>query len=204
MFVNMILLGNYREKQGVSTMRTISKQILTGTIAATLMLGGIGLVQKQAFANATDTSTDQNVTLKYPNINLVQETASFTYVGEEKILDTLNQNKSLIQAVWNHSGFTENEYLEHLTKVEGQQIADALSLGKLTQEQADKEQSDLKTRLKQTIEATPHDLLAGQSPYDIAQTKGISEERLFADVFNQNLAEYTKNSESTLPASSNK
>ncbi|UUZ92945.1 YckD family protein [Paenibacillus sp. P25] len=154
-------------------MKTIGKKMMTGTIAAGVLLGGglIGLSHSQAQAadtNAANTdsgkvSTDSGFKgrggdhkgFRGNNIgnNIVKETATLLGVDESAIKDELKQGKTLA-AIAQEKGLSEADYLQKLTEAETKAIDDAVAAGKLTQTQADKIKTNLSDRLKKAIENT--------------------------------------------------
>lgn len=154
-------------------MKSISKKIVTGTIAASLVLGGAGFLYTQA--NAADSGATGNTQTAPSNApdkkdfgfkghgkhegfgffgnNLVKETAALLGVEQKAITDELKQGKTLAQ-IAQEKGLTEDDYLQKLVAAENQSIDSALSSGKITQDQADKKKSVLSDRLKKAIEST--------------------------------------------------
>jgi hypothetical protein len=200
-------------------MKKISQKILTGTIAATFLIGGAGwLLNTQANAATTGTSAVQNSNTSTNDhakrghgSNLIQETATILEITDSTtITSQLKQGKTLAE-VAQDQGVTEDVLLQKLSDAETQSINAAVTLGKITQTQADKQISGLAARLKKEVEntaqhnghekgggfadkealsqilgITPQELTtnlqAGQSLADIAQAKGISEDQLISQI----------------------
>jgi hypothetical protein len=198
-------------------MKKISKKILTGTIAATFLIGGAGLLHNtQANAATKGTSAVQSSNVSTNDhakqgheSNLIQEAATILGVDLTTITDQLNQGKTLVQ-VAQDKGVTEDVLLQKLTDAENQSIDAAVTAGKITQAQADKQKSGLAADLKKEVENTEqHDghekgdfadkaalsqilgitsqelttnLQAGQSLAEIAQAKGINEDQLISKI----------------------
>src|SRR5206468_4156420 len=126
-------------------MKTFGKKMVTGTIAAGVLLGGglIGLTHSQAQAadtNATNTdsgkvSTDsgfkgrggEHKGFRGNNIrtNIVKETATLLGVDQSAIQDELKQGKTLA-AIAQEKGLNEADYLQNLTDAKTKAIDDAV------------------------------------------------------------------------------
>ncbi len=152
-------------------MKMISKKVLTTTLAASVLLGGgvVGLLQSKAFADTISTTATQTTDQAgnqpkgkpgqkaggfdhrggFGGSNLVKHTAAILN-SDEKSISELAKNQSLLSIAEN-AGLTEEDFLQRLTAAVTGSIDEALSAGKLTQEQADKQKSGLAEQLKQSI-----------------------------------------------------
>jgi hypothetical protein len=219
---NKVYTSNCKTNQNLDreveeNMKKVSKKILTGTIAATFLIGGAGLLHNtQANAATTGTSAVQSSNASTNDhakrghgSNLIQEAATILGVDQTTIIDQLKQGKTLVQAAQD-KGVTEDVLLQKLTDAENQSIDAAITAGKITQAQADKQKSGLAAHLKKEVENTEqHDghekgafadkaalsqilgitsqelttnLQAGQSLAEIAQAKGINEDQLISKI----------------------
>lgn len=154
-------------------MKTMGKKILTGTIAAGFLLGGgltAALTQAQAqdaettaaqTTDSTSTATKQDKSNFFKKVvefrdgkgtNVVQQTATILGVDLSVIKEQLAQGKTLVQIAQEKAGLTEEQLLEKLTAAATTAIDEAVTSGKLTQEQADKQKANLADRLKKEIE----------------------------------------------------
>ncbi|UQZ83978.1 hypothetical protein SK3146_03190 [Paenibacillus konkukensis] len=159
-------------------MKTIGKKILTGTIAAGFLIGGgLTALLTQAQAQDTDSSTVQNNTdtngtkhkadfgkkgfegrgafgggFGFGGTNVIKETATILGVEQSVVTDELKQGKSLAEIAQDKAGLSEDDYLSKLTAAETTAIDDAVTSGKLKQEQADKQKANLADRLKKEVE----------------------------------------------------
>lgn len=189
-------------------MKALTKKIVTGTIAASVLLGGAGFLYTQANAesapgdaqSAPSTAPDKKGFGfkghgKHEGFgfqgNLVQETATLLGVEASSIKEGLQQGKTLAQ-IAQDKGLSEEDYLQKLTDAATQKIDAALSSGKITQEQADKHKSTLSDHLKQAIENTKptdfkgpkggerggHPFGAFGKPEAVAQILGITQDEL--------------------------
>lgn len=153
-------------------MKMISRKVLTTTIAASVLLGGgvIGLLQTNAFADtptAAKEPTDQAAAngkgrtdrhmggvfekrVGFGGGNMLKETAAILGTDEQSILEKVKAGQTLLE-IAQAAGVTEDVFLQKLTAAMTKTIDDALSEGKITQEQADKLESGLADRLKQSI-----------------------------------------------------
>ncbi|MDF2960812.1 MAG: hypothetical protein K0S39_2547 [Paenibacillus sp.] len=155
------------------TMKPFEKKILTGAIAASFLLGGAGLLNQAQAEDATGTGvTDSKAATKitaqgergfgfgghekrqgFRGGSIIQETAALLGVEPSEITEALKAGKTLLQ-IAQEKGLSEADYLQKLTDAKNKAIAEAVSSGKLTQEQADKITSGLAERLQKEIERT--------------------------------------------------
>jgi ribosomal protein S13 len=170
-------------------MKAIHKKVLTGTLAAGLLIGG-GLVlqHNQVFADETsaltptptsDIHTDKNNkgfaghgkrsdfegqgkgfgkgapngVFEFGKGGL--DFATILGIDQTVLKDEIKQGKTMLQIAQEKAGMTEDGLLQKLTEAETIKIDEALSAGKITQEQADKMKSGLANRLKKVVEAKP-------------------------------------------------
>lgn len=159
-------------------MKMISKKVLTTTIAASVILGGgvIGLLQTSAFADtSTSTKSTDDAAVKgkddagrkngfgkgghgpegnmrggFGGGNLLKETATIVGSDEKTVSDQVKAGQTLLD-IAKAAGLTEDAFLQKLSAEQTKSIDAALSAGKITQEQADKQKSALQDRLKQAI-----------------------------------------------------
>ncbi|XOK62171.1 hypothetical protein ACJ7K1_03275 [Paenibacillus elgii] len=156
-------------------MKTIGKKLMAGTIAAGFLLGGAGLYYTQAYA-ATTTTTESGAAADsaqqghghgkfgkggfgreehgFRGVNILKETATLLNLDEKTLMDELKQNKTLAQVAQEKGDLTEDALIQKLTDIETKAIDDAVSAGKITQDQADKRKSDLADHLKKAVTAT--------------------------------------------------
>ena len=146
-------------------MTNISKKIITGSIAASFLLGGLsylGVTQNQAFAEASSSQSNisANAQQKGPGQgpghgirgnNIVKEAATILGLEESSIQDSIKSGKTLAE-IATASGITEATFLEKLAEADKTALAAQVTAGTITQEQADKIVADLPERLKQQIE----------------------------------------------------
>ncbi|MFD0675451.1 MULTISPECIES: hypothetical protein [unclassified Paenibacillus] len=146
-------------------MKPFEKKILTGAIAASLLLGGAGLLSQANAENATTGSTDSKIGTKaaakgergvhqvpgFRGGNILDETATLLSLDKNAVFDALKEGKSLLQLA-EANGLTKEVYLQKLTDAEKTAIAAAVTAGKITQAQADKETAALAERLQKDIE----------------------------------------------------
>ncbi|KEQ23167.1 hypothetical protein [Paenibacillus tyrfis] len=156
-------------------MKTIGKKLMAGTIAAGFLLGGAGLYYTQAYAATTTTesgTTADNAQQGHGHekfgkggfgreehsfrggVNILKETATLLNLDEKTLMDELKQNKTLAQVAQEKGGLTEDALIQKLTDTETKAIDDAVSAGKITQDQADKRKSGLADQLKKAVTAT--------------------------------------------------
>ncbi|MBE1445695.1 hypothetical protein [Paenibacillus sp. OAS669] len=165
-------------------MKQIGKKILTGTIAAGFLLGG-GLTAVLTQANAQDTSsavqnnTDSTVKQDKSGFfkkgmegrgdrrgfgggSVLKEAATVLGVEQSVIMDELKQGKTLAQIAQDKAGLSQDDFLQKLVAAETTAIDAAVTSGKLTQEQADKQKTNLTDRLTKEITNTGF----GKGPQD--------------------------------------
>ncbi|ULL19056.1 hypothetical protein DVH26_34280 [Paenibacillus sp. H1-7] len=154
-------------------MKTIGKKLLTGTIAAGFLLGGgLTAALTQAQAQDTDTNAAQNTegtstkqdrgnffkkTMEFREAkgsSVVQQTATILGVEQSVIKDELKQGKTLAQIAQEKASLSEADFLAKLTAAATAEIDKAVTDGKLTQEQADKQKANLSDRLTKEISNT--------------------------------------------------
>ncbi|WP_051621228.1 hypothetical protein [Paenibacillus sp. UNC451MF] len=159
-------------------MKQIGKKILTGTIAAGFLLGGgLTAVLTQAQAQDTASSTVQNNSdtsskqdkagfkkgmegrgerpgFGFGGNNVIKETATLLGVEQSVITDELKQGKTLAQIAQDKAGLSQEDFLQKLVAAETTTIDAAVTSGKLTQEQADKQKTNLTDRLTKEITNT--------------------------------------------------
>jgi hypothetical protein len=195
-------------------MKLIHKKVLAGTIAAGLLIGGgFALQLGQVFADETGTATPapKKDTLKDRNHQGFeghgfakggfefgkgpQDFASILGIDPSVLKEEIKQGKTLVQIAQDKANLTEEAILTKLIEAETKRIDDALSAGKIKQEQADKLKSGLAERLKKIIEAKPKAMAfkgapgphGGSKPegiwgdqHEIATVLGITEQELSA------------------------
>jgi hypothetical protein len=182
-------------------MKSIGKKILTGTIAATFLIGGAGLLHNtQANAATTATSAVQSSNASTNDhvkrghgSNLIQEAATILGVDQTTITDQLKQGQTLVQ-VAQGKGMTEDVLLQKLTDAENQSIDAAVTAGTITQAQADKKKSGLAARLKKEVENTEqhngHEKGGFTDKATLSQILGITQQELTTNLqAGQSLAE---------------
>jgi hypothetical protein len=160
--------------------KSANKTIISGVLAAAVLVGGAGLVHNQVFAAASgDTSTSVTDTTRenrtgghgeagfrggdfgkrgggIANVgkaDLLKQTAAILNVGESAISAQLEQGLTWAQ-ITAAAGLTEEDYLAKLVAAQTATINEAVTAGKLTQEQADKLTTSLSDQLKKQIERT--------------------------------------------------
>ncbi|GGG15883.1 hypothetical protein [Paenibacillus abyssi] len=161
-------------------MNKLSKNMMAGALAATLVLGGAGYLHSNAFAaSASDTSTsvtDESSSAQSDSSferggkrggfggmhggmrggNLMQETAEILNIAESVIRTELQSGKTFAQ-IAEANGLTKEEYLSKLEAAQTETIDGLLSAGTITQEQADTQKEGLADRLAQVIEMNKAD-----------------------------------------------
>ncbi|PUA41020.1 hypothetical protein C8Z91_01095 [Paenibacillus elgii] len=155
-------------------MKTIGKKLMAGTIAAGFLLGGAGLYYTQAYAATTTTESGTTADSAqqghghgkfgkggfgreehgFRGVNILKETATLLNLDEKTLKDELKQNKTLAQIAQEKGGLTEDALIQKLTDTETKAIDDAVSAGKITQDQADKRKANLADHLKKAVTAT--------------------------------------------------
>lgn len=188
-------------------MKPIGKKILTGTLAATFLLGG-GLLASQVFA-ATDAVTQHDNGYakharfsnhaKHPDFgfrggnNFFQEAATLLGIDQKSLMGELKQGKSLAEIAQEKAGLSKDEFLQKLLTAENEKIDAAVNSGKMSQDQADKFKSSLTDRLKQMIENQHNKQTGGKhkggfkfghfgNPANLAQILGITQEELTSNL----------------------
>ncbi|MEC0231639.1 hypothetical protein [Paenibacillus alba] len=195
-------------------MKQIHKKVLIGTLSAALLLGGGFVLQhNQVFADETAKATPaaQKDTFKDRNHKGFeghgpvkggfefgkgpQDYAAILGINPSVLKEEIKQGKTLAQIALDKANLTEEALLGKLTEAETKKIDDALSAGKIKQEQADKLKSGLVERLKKVVEAKPKTMnfkgapSPGQrpgampggiwgNPQEIAKVLGITAEEL--------------------------
>ncbi|MFD0698853.1 hypothetical protein ACFQZT_32800 [Paenibacillus sp. GCM10027628] len=152
-------------------MKAIHKKVLTGAMAASLLIGGGFVLQhNQAFADDTSTATpapttDVHKDKVHKGFEKDFKKGSFEFgkggldlaailgIDQATLKDELKQGKTLAQIAQEKANLTEDALLQKLTDAETKKIDEALAAGKITQAQADKQKSGLADRLKKMVEA---------------------------------------------------
>ncbi|TVY09394.1 hypothetical protein [Paenibacillus cremeus] len=159
-------------------MKMMNKKILTGTLAASVLLGSglTGALYNKAFAATDGTSSSAAVTTAadtaapgdgqghhgqrgqrggghdgFRVLNVEKETASILGIDETTLRDQQKQGQTLVQ-IAQDKGVTEDVLLQELTTAATDTINAAVTAGSLTQTQADQQTSGLADRLKQQVE----------------------------------------------------
>lgn len=158
--------------------KSANKTIISGVLAAAVLVGGAGLVHNQVFAAASgDTSTSVTDTTQQNRhglqgkdgfrgdfgkrgsmagivkANLLKQTATILNVEESAVSAQLEQGLTWVQ-IAAAAGLSEEDYLAKLVAAQTAVINEAVAAGKLTQEQADKLTGNLSDHLKKQIERT--------------------------------------------------
>jgi|GEM_PF-1459019 len=164
-------------------MKAIQKKVLTCTLAAGLLIGGgLALQHTQAFADETGTTTatstptsDVHKDKDHKGFANKQgfgfkrgdfqggiafgkegtDVAAILGIDQAALKDELKAGKSLAEIAQEKANLTEDALIQKLTDAETKKLDDAVTAGKLTQEQADKVKSGLADRLKKMVEAKP-------------------------------------------------
>lgn len=155
-------------------MNSLSKKVMTGTIAASLLFGGFAALQTTVLA-AEDTTAVTSTSSTTSTIadevrsmhagrghmmghggmrgnNLVEGTATALGIEASVVKTELDSGKTFAEiAVAN--GLTKAEYLSKLTVIEIKAIDDLLSEGTITAAQAEEKKSTLADRLATIIES---------------------------------------------------
>ncbi|WP_269884890.1 hypothetical protein [Paenibacillus gyeongsangnamensis] len=149
------------------------KNMVLSTIAASVMLGGgwIGLVHTQAQAADASAAANKNTNQVKKDGGFkgrgaegrpgfggfgggpFKEVATILGVDESAVMDAVKSGKTLA-AFAAEKGVSEDVLLQKLTDARTKAIDAAVTAGKLTQAQADKEKANLADRLKQEVEGT--------------------------------------------------
>ncbi|MBD0383785.1 hypothetical protein [Paenibacillus sedimenti] len=152
-------------------MKALHKKILTGTLAAGVLIGG-GLVLQynQVFANETSAATPAPTSVIHKDKihkgfekfhggfefgKGGMDLAAILGIDQAALKEEIKQGKTPAQIAQEKAGLTEEALLQKLTAAHTKKIDEALSAGKITQEQADKHKAGLAERLKKMIEAKP-------------------------------------------------
>jgi uncharacterized protein YidB (DUF937 family) len=152
-------------------MNSMTKKMMTGVIAASLLFGAAYL-QTNAYAatdSNTTTSTDSSAAAKLQDrfhkgprghlaggmheFNLATATAGLLQIQESELKTELEQGKTLVE-IAEAKGLPKADYISKLTAAHNQKIDEQVSAGKLTQEQADTMKSKAVERLTQAVEAS--------------------------------------------------
>ncbi len=160
--------------------KSANKTIISGVLAAAVLVGGAGLVHNQVFAAASgDTSTSVTDTTRenrtgghgeagfrggdfgkrgggmanVGKFDLLKQTATILNVEESIISAQLEQGLTWVQ-IAAAAGLSEEDYLAKLVAAQTVTINEAVTAGKLTQEQADKLTTSLSDQLKKQVERT--------------------------------------------------
>lgn len=171
---------------------TTGRKIITGAIAAAVVLSGAGMVHNKVYAaqakeksalvsekpsGAPDGSRreggagkDGRGKIAYKAGSLSEHTASILGVEATAIQEQLKQGQTLLQ-IAAAAGLSEEDYLAKLAALESAEIDASVASGKLTQEQADSLKAGLAERLKLHVEKAGGD--RGHSK-DIRSGKGWS------------------------------
>lgn len=154
-------------------MKKSQKTWLVGTMAAAFLLGSAGLMQSQAFADSDDSSSAAATSSQGNNVKIgvkpgkhkegffgffhggqaVKHSADILGIEQSALMEEMKEGKTLLQ-IAEEKGLTQEQFLEQLTSAVEQSIDTALSEGKITQEQADKQKEGLKDRLSEEIQNT--------------------------------------------------
>lgn len=152
-------------------MKKSQKTWLAGTMAAAFLLGGAGLIQSQAFAASDDSSPSAATSSQKNDVKIgagqhkerfarffhggqaVKHSADILGIEQSALLEELKEGKTLLQ-IAEEKGLAQEQFLEQLTAAVEQSIDTALSEGKITQEQADKQKEGLEDRLSEEIQHT--------------------------------------------------
>lgn len=156
-------------------MKSANKKVISGVLAAAVIIGGAGLVHNQVFAAAsgdtsvTDSAQQQNRTGPQGGFrgeagkrggmegigrfDLLKQTASILGVEESAVTAQLEQGLTWVQ-IAAAAGLSEEDFLAKLAAAQSAALDEAVTAGKLTQEQADKLKSGLSAQLKNQIERT--------------------------------------------------
>ncbi|MGQ7884517.1 hypothetical protein [Paenibacillus sp. WC2504] len=163
-------------------MKLIHKKVLVSTLAAGLLIGGgLALQHNQVFADETSTVTPAPQKDKFKDNHHKDfrggsnnqghgsakggfefgkggaiDFAAILGIDQTVLKDEIKQGKTLVQIAQEKANLTEEALLAKLTEAETKKIDDAVTAGKLKQEQADKMKSGLADRLKKMVESKPH------------------------------------------------
>ncbi|UJF34000.1 YckD family protein [Paenibacillus hexagrammi] len=162
-------------------MKKVVKVVLASTLAVGLLAGGgFALQHNQAFADEAGTAAAAST----PSTGAAKDHKSFGsrgkggfhkeqfiggFMGGKGMMDPasvlgidasvfkeeIKQGKTIAQIAEEKANLTEDALLQKLTEAETKRIDDAVTAGKLTQEQADKMKAGLADRLKKMVESTP-------------------------------------------------
>ncbi|TVY07644.1 hypothetical protein [Paenibacillus cremeus] len=155
-------------------MKPMNKKILAGTIASFLLGGGFVALLQTPNAQAADATQTPAVTkdasqgqgqrgqfgrgeMNFKGNSFFKTLATVLGTDEATIASDLKAGKTITQ-IAQDKGLTVDTLLQKLTEAETKSIDDAVTAGKLKQEQADKMKSGLADRLKQMIE---HPMMMG-------------------------------------------
>jgi predicted transcriptional regulator len=151
-------------------MKKIGSKFMAGTLAAAILVGGgiVGLTQTQAAESgaAVDGQKTHSMAGKQwgpggrdhgkrsmegrPGLDIMVESAKLFGIEQKALMEELKTSKTLSQ-IAQEKGLTEDAFLEKLAAAAAVQLDAAVTAGKLTQEQADKQKSGLSDRLKDMV-----------------------------------------------------
>lgn len=154
-------------------MKSANKKVLSSVLAAAVVIGGAGWLHTSQAAAADSNSSSvtdsaqQKVRMGHHEgfrgelgkhagigkVDLLKLTAGILSVDESTITSQLQDGKTWADIV-TAAGISAEDYLAKLTAAQSAVIDEAVTAGKLTQEQADKLKSNLSDMLKKQIEHT--------------------------------------------------
>jgi uncharacterized protein YidB (DUF937 family) len=151
-------------------MKKMTKTMMTGAIAASLLFGAAYL-QTDAYAatdsnSAATNSSDSTAKVKEGRFhkgtrgafadgkhgfNLLSSTAELLQIEESELQAELKNGKTLVE-IAEAKGLSKADYVSKLVEKHSQTIDDQVSAGTITQERADAMESGLTERLTQAVE----------------------------------------------------
>lgn len=188
-------------------MNNMRTRIITGAVAATLILGGAGYMQSQAFAAADASSPAPSAEAGAADARAAHEGRGFGHRGGmkggliESTADLLGAEFSTIMTqlqagrtfaeIAEAAGLSKADYLAKLIAAETAKIDEKLAAGGITAEQADAKKASLTENLTQAIE-TNRPAFEGRghgredhrgfgrfgSPEEMAEAIGVTEDKL--------------------------
>ncbi|WP_052339586.1 hypothetical protein [Gorillibacterium massiliense] len=149
---------------------SISKKVLSGTLAASLVLGigYVGLSHTSAFAASTSSptpsATDSTQTktsqdgkhdrgdFGFRGMDVLKEAATILGVDQSTLTDSLKSGDKSLADLASEKGISETDFLSKLNAAVTSAIDAQVKAGTLTEDQATKLKSGLADRLKQQVE----------------------------------------------------
>ncbi|WP_426450273.1 S-layer homology domain-containing protein [Paenibacillus sp. S-38] len=141
-------------------MKALNRKILAGTLLTSVVFGSAPVLHNEAFAATASASVQAGAKAGMPNSQrgpqvgfgaagseVVAETAVLLDVEESVITAALKEGQTLVEIAAEY-GLGEEDFLEQLTAALTAKINAEHTAGTITEDQAEKQKSDLASRLK--------------------------------------------------------